>query len=123
MQVNLKILFIQPFPGYTTKPKKSIAVTKKKRTHSHAFRIKAPLLARNQVICVLGNSNSMGEWSTKDPILFKKEGNWWTGQADLSEESFPIAYKYGVYDTEVKKFIQFEAGDNRLLFGDAGKRN
>ena len=33
----------------------------------------------------------------------------------LDRETFPVQYKYGVYDVEQKKFIRFEDGDNRIL--------
>jgi 4-alpha-glucanotransferase len=47
----------------------------------------------------------------------RKSGeNYYTVSLDLSREIFPIAYKYGVYDTVAKKFLQFEDGNNRVLY-------
>ncbi len=115
--------YTAPFREILIKQKKiTTIISKKKKSHTHIFRIKAPLLSRNQVICMLGNTTSMGKWSVHEPVLFKKEGNWWSGHLDLSEDSFPMTYKYGVFDIVQKKFIQFEVGDNRLLYGDAGKK-
>ena len=45
--------------------------------------------------------------------------NWWVCKISLPKESFPVSYKYGVYDVKHKKFLHFEDGDNRLLYGDA----
>ncbi|MCF1713039.1 4-alpha-glucanotransferase [Flavihumibacter sp. RY-1] len=98
---------------------------KKKYKHpkqfSHIFRVKAPLLKKNEVICLSGAGTALRDWSTEDPILLQAEGNWWTVAIDLPKEEFPLQYKYGIYHTKHKTFVQFEAGENRHLFGDAGQ--
>ena len=69
---------------------------------THTFRVKAPLLARGQTLCLLGEGAVLGNWSTQKPVLLSRLA----GQGDLSVkldlrgESFPIAYKYGVFDIE-----------------------
>ena len=40
----------------------------------------------------------------------------------MSDESFPLAYKYGVYDSSTKSFVRYEDGNNRLVYSDAAKR-
>ena len=95
-------------------------ITEKKATH--IFKVKAPLLQKNEIICFAGNADALGNWSVEKTDLFSKEGNWWVCHKDLSDENFPIAYKYGIYNKKEKKFIHFESGDNRLLYGDAPKK-
>jgi 4-alpha-glucanotransferase len=91
--------------------------------YTHLFKVKAPLLQKNEVVCFTGNTKALGNWSTEDPDLFVREGNWWVCRKDLADENFPIAYKYGIYNVKEKKFIAFENGNNRLLYGDAsGKK-
>jgi 4-alpha-glucanotransferase len=46
-------------------------------------------------------------------------GNEWFINLDLSNTSFPVEYKYGVYDVAQKRFIDFEAGGNRIFYGSA----
>jgi 4-alpha-glucanotransferase len=36
-------------------------------------------------------------------------------QLDLAKETFPVAYKYGVYDLERNAFVRYEDGANRVL--------
>jgi len=87
---------------------------------THTFRVKAQLLARGQTLCLLGDGAVLGNWSTQKPVLLSRLA----GQGDLSVklnlqgESFPIAYKYGVFDTEKSNFVRYEDGVNRVL-GDA----
>lgn len=97
------------------------------KSPTHIFRVKAPLLRKQEAVCILGSGRRLGDWDTENPVLLRKEngeapGDWWTVALDLSEESFPVAYKYGVYDTRSGKFIRYEDGNNRLLFGDASRK-
>ncbi|HYO22023.1 MAG TPA: 4-alpha-glucanotransferase, partial [Flavisolibacter sp.] len=66
----------------------------------------------------------LGAWNIEAPLLLTKKGDWWTTEANLSNESLPVSYKYGVVNTETGTFIRFETGDNRFLFSDdlANKR-
>lgn len=89
---------------------------------SHTLRIKTPLLAKGQSLCVLGSCDTLGNWNTANPLLMGRAAgeDFYSISMDLSGESFPIAYKYGVYDTVTKEFIRFEDGNNRVLH-DLGK--
>ena len=96
--------------------------TKEVRQPTHIFKAKAPLLEKNEALCLLGAGNALDNWSTEKPFLMKKEGNWWTVRMDLSDEQFPLAYKYGVYNVKEKKFLYYEGGNNRLLYSEASKK-
>jgi 4-alpha-glucanotransferase len=85
------------------------------RKSTHEFRVKAPLLAKNEVVCILGNIEELGLWNTDEPLLLGRNDGWWVLSADLSQAHFPIAYKYAVYNTKEKAFVRYESGDNRLL--------
>ena len=89
---------------------------------THIFRVKAPLLKKNEALCISGVGNALANWSTESPFLMSKEGNWWAIKTDLSGENFPLAYKYGVYNIKEKKFLHFEGGNNRLLYGEPAKK-
>ncbi|WP_332735226.1 4-alpha-glucanotransferase [Flavihumibacter sp.] len=86
---------------------------------THIFKVKAPLLNKHEVICIVGSIPALGEWDEIKPLQMHTEGNWWTITLDLPKEGFPLHYKYGVYDTREKTMIRFEDGENRSLFGDA----
>jgi len=93
------------------------------KSYTHIFKIKAPLLHSNESVCISGNGKKMGEWSMAEPLILHKQGNWWTIELNLAELSFPVHYKYGVYDTKHKSLIHFENGPNRTLLGDAREGN
>ena len=88
--------------------------------YTHEFRVKAPLLKANEILCLTGSSPGAGAWSTAEPVLGKRENNWWVFRLDLSGDTFPMAYKYGVYDLEQNSFLRYEGGDNRLLYEASG---
>ncbi len=92
------------------------------KNFTHIFRVKAPLLKRNEVVCISGSGESFDDWAVEKPILLGKEGVWWTAKLNLHEAGFPVAYKYGVYNTKEKSFVRYEDGNNRLLYGDAAKK-
>lgn len=80
---------------------------------THYFRVKAPLLPKNQVLCIIGNCRALGSWSVKKPLLMKKAGEYWQAFIDLSKCKGEIRYKYGFYDPEDDCFCGFEDGHDR----------
>ena len=84
---------------------------------THTFRIKAPLLARGQTLCLLGDGPALGNWNTAHPVLLNRLSgeDELSVSLDLRGQNFPLAYKYGVFDVEKKAFVRFETGDNRVL--------
>ncbi len=88
------------------------------KTFTHLFKVKAPLLRKHEAVCLLGDSPVLGEWSTASPTMLKKEGKWWTLKINLPKESFPLVYKYGVYNSKEKTFVTYEGGENRSILGD-----
>jgi 4-alpha-glucanotransferase len=92
------------------------------KEYTHVFRVKAPLLKKNEVVFLTGSSPSLRQWSKTDPILLAKDGDWWTVRLDLSETNFPIAYKYGVYNVREGSFVAYESGDNRLAHADGTRQ-
>lgn len=116
------VFFSLPFKNVLLEQPAAKTKEKAGKNFTHLFRVKAPLLKKNEIICLLGSGETMGDWSTGNPLLLTKEDDWWVARLDLKENGFPVAYKYGVYDTSEKKFIRYEDGNNRFLFSDGGKR-
>ncbi|HEX5400355.1 MAG TPA: 4-alpha-glucanotransferase, partial [Verrucomicrobiae bacterium] len=86
---------------------------------THTFRVKSPLLAKGQTVCLLGEG-ILGDWNTQSPILLGRnpDEDYFSGQLDLREQHFPLAYKYGVFDLENNAFVRYEDGANRILSDD-----
>ncbi len=105
---------------FTTQPFRSALSLDQKAAKStkatHLFKVKAPLLKADEVICLLGHGKGLRNWDNTAPILLKNTGNWWETRLDLSEEEFPLAYKYGVWNTRTNKFLGFEEGGNRPIY-------
>jgi 4-alpha-glucanotransferase len=86
---------------------------------THIFKVKAPLLKKDERVCLLGGGKALRDWDTEEPLLMELEGNWWVCRLNIPKESFPIEYKYGIWHRKDKHFVQLESGGNRSLFGDA----
>ena len=84
---------------------------------THTFRVKAPLLAKGQTLCLLGEGRRLGDWQTAPPILLTRlrDEDDFSVRLDLRGQNFPFAYKYGVFDVEKNAFVRFEGGTNRTL--------
>ncbi|MDO8365221.1 MAG: 4-alpha-glucanotransferase [Saprospiraceae bacterium] len=107
---------------FTTQPFRSREILKleqkspKPLQATHVFRAKAPLLKPDEAICLLGHGKALNNWDTTTPILLKTTGAWWETHLDLSEEEFPLSYKYGVWNARTNKFLGFEEGGNRPIY-------
>jgi 4-alpha-glucanotransferase len=88
--------------------------TKRPASFTHQLKIKAPLLTADESVFISGDSPTLNNWSTENPILLNKKGEWWIIELDLSAVQFPIVYKYGIYHTKTGN-TRFEVGDNRVL--------
>jgi 4-alpha-glucanotransferase len=118
------VYFTQPFQDVLLKTPAAIAkiAAKTPKSYTHEFRVKAPILSEDEAICITGGATVFNDWSTEKPILLTKNKTWWKIRLNLSKETFPVAYKYGIYNISNKKFTSFESGNNRTVTGDAGKR-
>lgn len=116
--------FTAPFHNVLLKQPSHKFKSASDKSPTHIFKVKAPLLKKDETICIIGGGKKLGDWEKDKPLQLKRTGSdkWWTIRLDLSDESFPLAYKYGVYNTTDKSFTRFEDGNNRLLYSDASKK-
>lgn len=108
--------FSAPFNNVLLKGNHPQYKQKKNRHSTHLFKIKAPLLQKHEVVCLLGASGSLRRWDSQDPILLAKENDWWVAELDMTGEDAPIPYKYGVYNIKDSAIVRYETGDNRVLY-------
>ncbi|MDE3254258.1 MAG: 4-alpha-glucanotransferase, partial [Bacteroidota bacterium] len=116
--------YTEPFTEVLLKDNKNTYRVKQPKKITHTLKVKSPLLSKEQTICVLGSDALLGTWDTQNPVLLGREPreDIFTISLDLSKAHFPLAYKYGIYDTSTKTFVRYEDGNNRLM-QDAGKAN
>jgi 4-alpha-glucanotransferase len=84
---------------------------------SHSFRVKTPLLGKDETLCLLGAGAILGEWRTQAPALLTRQqgGDYFVTALDLRGQSWPLEYKYGVFDVRKNIFVRYEDGPNRML--------
>ncbi len=104
-----------PFTEVLLQDRKTAVKTKSAKNFTHLFKVKAPLLNKHEVICLLGHSATLGDWNTDTPILLNKEDKWWTLKINLSKDAIPLTYKYGVYNIKEESFVTYEVGENRFI--------
>ncbi len=109
--------YTEPFQQVLLKQHVTYVKVKSLKTATHIFRVKSPLLSTDEVICLSGTFKAANNWDADSVLCMGKEAEspYYELQLNLSKEQFPIAYKYGVYNTKTKKLVQFESGDNRIL--------
>ncbi|MCW3118554.1 MAG: 4-alpha-glucanotransferase [Chitinophagaceae bacterium] len=113
------VFFTAPYQSSLLKVHSSKTKTKAPDHVTHIFKIKAPLLQKNEVACITGSGITLGQWSTTHPLTMIKDGNWWVARIDLSADPLPVTYKYGIYNTKEEKFVRFEEGADRFLIAGA----
>lgn len=115
--------FTSPFQEVLLKQHKPRATAHKEpRQFTHEFRVKAPVLGENEIICISGSAAALNNWDKGNTIPMTRKGNWWSVRVNLSGEQFPVAYKYGICNTSTRQFLRFEDGNNRaLLVEEHGK--
>ena len=113
--------FTKPFQEVFLKRKQAAVKPKAVKIFTHELKVKAPLLKANEALCIAGSAKALGDWKTVEPLLLHQVGNWWTIKVNLGNDTFPVAYKYGIFDTAAEKFVEFETGNNRTLLGEGGK--
>lgn len=116
------VFYTQPFKEILLAPLVNNKEAKPAKHVTHVFKVKAPLLQKNETLCIAGSGNTLQEWNLKKPLLLSQEGNWFYIELNMKKEKFPITYKYGIYDTKEKTIQTFETGKNRILYGDEPKK-
>ena len=91
--------------------------TKSPKIYTHIFKVKAPLLRKNEVVGLAGSSLALGDWKKDDTLFLTKDEDWWTVKVNIPHENFPIQYKYVIYNTKEKDFVLVEPNENRHLHG------
>ncbi|HZF63232.1 MAG TPA: 4-alpha-glucanotransferase [Chitinophagaceae bacterium] len=109
------VFFTAPFQEVLLKQNKQ-SKSHSSSFYTHSFKVKAPLLTNNECICLLGNCAALKNWETEEPVLLRREGQWWKVDVDLEDATFPLSYKYGIYHNKKKQFVAFEEGDNRTIY-------
>src|SRR5258708_4429701 len=113
------VFFTSPFQEVLLPGHKAARKARIKGANTYTFRVKAPLLAENEMVCLLGSATGLNDWNGEDPLVMARPGDCRTMALPLTPESFPLEYKYGIYHKKEKRLTNWEAGPNRYVPGDA----
>jgi 4-alpha-glucanotransferase len=108
------VFFTRPFSRVLLSDVTKVKVPVK-RKYTHEFRVKAPILQPGETICMCGSTENLKKWSTEDPNIMSPENGWFACRVQLNSNEWPATYKYAIYNTEEKKLVRFEDGENRYL--------
>lgn len=112
-----------PFQNVLLKDERLVDECTVSKSSTHIFKVKAPFLRKNQVLCIIGDCKPLGDWSVQKPLLLKKTTDGWQTSIDLSKCAGDIHYKYGIYDPEDRRFCFFEEGADRQVFVPNNKKS
>ena len=123
------VFYTEPFRSTLLKDNiESVLAKKITKTKTHLFKVKAPLLTKGQSLCMIGESAVLGNWDIKKSLPLTKikdadykDADYFELALDLKDTSFPLIYKYGIYDLKKKLFISYESGNNRVVYEPASK--
>ena len=110
--------YTDPFQQTLLKDNQSRLKIKPPKSFTHIFKVKAPLLNKNEVVCLLGSGTALNEWNAEEPLLLAVDNGWWNIKLTIPREELPLHYKYGVYNVKDKLLVRYEGGSNRVLHGD-----
>lgn len=113
--------YTKPFQQVLLQQQSKTPKLKAPKFYTHEFKVKAPLLNADEWICITGTGKMFRNWDVKKLLPLKADGKWYSIKINLVKESFPLKYKYGIYNTKSKTFI-YEAGSDRMLQGEAVKK-
>lgn len=115
--------YTEPFKHVLLKNNYTPVAVNQPKIATHIFKVKAPLLAKGQALCLSGTGNELGNWDAAKTVLLSKQQDedFFSIKLDLSDAVLPVMYKYGVYDVAENKVISIEGGNNRMLVNAAAK--
>ncbi len=114
--------YTDPFQRILLKDQRASFKNKVPKHFNHIFKVKSPLLQKDEVVCISGSGEAFNKWDTTQPLLMNSDGGWWTTRVTLQPQDFPLLYKYGIYNIRENKFTTFESGTNRTLQGEISDR-
>lgn len=116
-------LLTAPFANVLLQDEHEISDSHYPTSATHIFKIKAPVIPKNSVVCIIGNASELGKWSVTKPTLLRKTSSgYWETAIHFKSETTDIQYKYGLFDVEDKRFTEFEQGQDRFVSNYKSKK-
>ncbi len=117
------IFYSSAFTGNLLKRGKTPGRKNDKKTGNkgnYCFRLSAPRIRPDHIVCIVGNHNALGNWSPDSGVILEdRDYPLWQTEIDFGGYSGIIEYKYCIYSSKKKQLIAWETGENRKLFVEA----
>jgi 4-alpha-glucanotransferase len=91
-----------------------VAVAKPIEKGMVRFSVKSPMLNSNEIVCISGDSDRLGNWSLDNHLKMQFDGyNWYV---DIAMDALPktFEYKYCIFNNDSQQ-LRFEYGENRMF--------
>ncbi len=113
--------YTKPFLQVLLAGQRKIPKLKEAKFYTHEFRVKAPLLNADELVCITGSGKMFNNWDVKVLSPLKPVNNWYIIKINFNKEDFPLRYKYGIYNAKSKTFA-YEDGKDRVLQHEPAKQ-
>ena len=113
--------YTKPFLQVLLPGQRKLPKLKEARFYTHEFRVKAPLLNTDELVCITGSGKMFNNWDQQTLSPLKPVNNWFSIKINFSKEDFPLRYKYGIYNRKSKTFT-YEDGNDRMLQNGPAKK-
>ncbi len=111
--------YTDPFQEVLLEENRTHFKLKSPKTFTHIFKVKAPLLKKNEILCLCGSGTTLGDWDPEKSVPLAREDGWWSTKVTLPEDTSSVSYKYAVYNIRDKSIVRFEKGQDRFLLAEA----
>lgn len=80
------------------------------------LQLHTPVIDPGYQFAILGTEPELGAWREQDALVMDDQSApLWTVDLDASKLTFPLHYKYVIYDKANKRVIDWEEGSNRII--------
>jgi len=80
------------------------------------IKISAPRVEKNQSVAISGNQAVLGNWAPENVLILSCDlFPEWHIELDVHEITFPLEYKFLVWDNDTQQAAYWETGENRIL--------
>jgi 4-alpha-glucanotransferase len=84
--------------------------------NSLIFRINVHRVPSHCAVVLLGNQTLLGNWNSDTSLILSQSlCSCWNIEVDASKLTYPVEYKYAIYNLDTRKIVAWESGENRYL--------
>jgi 4-alpha-glucanotransferase len=112
-----KVMYSSAFSEVIMRPNKNAKGATSKAKKLLQFQMPVPRIGQEYQLCVLGNQKILGNWDKTQPLLLASNNDFplWSGSINANGLTFPIKYKYGIFDNRKKEVVTLEEGFDRVI--------